>query len=151
MLLSINKIKEVFPDFNEREHTADDFWRVAKQNKIIVREEPLLIDGYFKVYRKRPYILINSNLPEFERLLTAFHELTHYLLDAPYKKSSVLLYRDVQKLESIQEQRAEEIALVLLIPKWKLLELEETPFEDLHPYTQQLLVKRQRIFEKHKI
>ncbi len=150
MNLIFDKILEYFPDFNEREHNANDFWRIAKLEKIVVEEEPLLIPGYYQVKKKKPYILINSNLSPFDWLLTAFHELTHHLLDVPYKKSSILLYRNAQLLESIQEKRAEEIALMLLVPLKMLEELEKTPFDQLAPFTQKLLVKRQRIFEKHK-
>jgi Zn-dependent peptidase ImmA (M78 family) len=150
MNLIFDKIIKVFPDFNKREHDANDFWRVAKKEKIIVTEEPLLIPGYYKVEKRKPYILINSNLSPFDWILTAFHELTHHILDVPYKKNSILLYRNVQRLESIQESRAEEIALMLLIPLKRLEELEKTPFDQLHPFTQKLLVKRQRIFESYR-
>ncbi len=151
MNLIFDKIKEVFPEFNQREHTADDFWFVAKKEKIWVKEEPLLIPGYYQVCKNKPCILINSNLSAFDWLLTAFHELTHHILDVPYKKSSILLYRKVQRLQNIQERRAEEIALILLVPKIMLEKLENTPFDQLHPFTQKLLVKRGRIFEKHRI
>lgn len=148
MNLSLEKIKETFPDLNERDHTSNDFWRAAKSLKILVKEEPMLIPGYYKVFRNQPVILLNSDLPPMEWLLTAFHELTHHLLDFPYKKSSVLLYRDVQKLQSIQEERAEAVALILLVSIPKLRELEGTPFDQLHPFTQKVLIKRQRVFEK---
>ncbi|MBS4027204.1 MAG: hypothetical protein KGZ58_01095 [Ignavibacteriales bacterium] len=148
MNLSLEKIKETFPFINEKAYTSNDFWRVAKSLKIIVKEEPLLIDGYYKVEKGKPVILINIDLPPVEWTLTAFHELVHHLLDFPYKKSSVLLYRDVQKMQSIQEERAEAIALILMIPILKLKELEETPFDQPHPFTQKVLVKRQRIFER---
>ena len=151
MYLTTSRIKEVFPDFNERPHDESDFWRAAKKERVIVREEPLLIDGYYKVCRNKPYILINSELAAVDWLLTAFHELAHHLLDAPYKKSSVLLYRDLQVFESKQERRAEQVALVLLVPQKQLAELENTPFDELHPYTQKLLIKRQRIYEEYGI
>lgn len=150
MSLWLDKIKETFPQFNEREHIADDFWCIASKEKIKVKEEPLLIKGYYKVCRGKPCILINADLPPIEWLITAFHELVHHLLDVKYKKTSVLLYRDVQKLESIQEERAETVALILVVPLWKLKELEKTPWDQLHPYTQHLLVKRKWVFQKHK-
>ncbi len=150
MSLWLDKIKVPFPQFNEREHDADDFWRLAALEKIKVSEERLLINGYYKVCNKKPCILINSDLPPMEWLITAFHELVHHYLDVTYKKSSVLLYRDLQKIESKQEERAEDIAHILVVPAFKLKELELTPFDQLHPFTQKVLIKRQRIFEKYK-
>jgi Zn-dependent peptidase ImmA (M78 family) len=151
MPLFAEKVTEYFPDFNKREHLAEDFWLLAKSEKIVVKEERLLIQGYYKVYKKKPVILINSDLPPLEWLKTAFHEITHHILDSPYKKSSILLYRDVQKLENKQEERAEAVALILLVPQWKLKELENTPFDQLHPYTQELLTRRQYVFRKYGI
>jgi Zn-dependent peptidase ImmA (M78 family) len=149
--LSTEKIRSFFPEFNERAHDETDFWRVAQQTKTIVKETPLLIEGYYEYKNKRHYILINSNLSRFEWLLTAFHELTHRLLDAPYNKSKILLKRDIERLKQKQEERAENIALILLIPDKKLLEMHHTPFEDLHPFLQKQLIRRQRIYDNVKL
>lgn len=149
MNLSIEKIRRYFPEFNLRPHDEKDFWRVAKQLKIIVDEQPLLIEGYYEYRNKKHYILINTNQSKYEWLLTAFHELTHRLLDAPYKKSSILLKRDLEKLKQKQERRAEDIALIFLIPKNMLFELQNTPFDELHPFTQKSLVHRQKVFERY--
>lgn len=147
MLISLDTVREIFPRVNEIIHTDDDFWRAAKDRKIIVREEPMLIDGYYKFYKKKPYILINSNLKGMEWTRTAFHELTHDIFDVTEKKSSIKLYRNAQQLEHIREQRAEAIAALLLVPKWKLYELYETPFDQLSPFTQSLLLIRKKLHD----
>lgn len=148
MNLSIDKIKKYFPEFNERAHDENDFWRIAQKTKTVVRVEPLLIEGYYEYKNRKHCILINSNLSYFEWLLTAFHELTHRILDAAWKKSNVLLKRDVEKLKQKQEQRAEDVALILLIPKQMLFDLQNTPFEEVNPFLQKYLPRRQEVFRK---
>ena len=150
MNLSLDKIKIYFPDFNVRAHVEDDFWRTAKKTKTSVRETPLLIEGYYEYKNGRHCILINSLLNRQEWLLTAFHEIAHRLLDAAYRKNGIILKRDLERIRQKQERRAEDIALILLIPQTTLFELQNTPFEDLHPFLQKHLVQRQRVYERQR-
>lgn len=149
MQLSTDRIREFFPDFNLRAHDEKDFWRAAQDLKVVVQETPLIIEGYYEYKKKQHYILINSNLNHFDWLLTAFHELTHRILDVPYKKSTLLLKRDLEKIKQKQERRAEDIALMFVIPLKMLLELQDTPFEELNPSLQKYLIQRQNVYERH--
>lgn len=150
MFTSLPKILEVFPQFNKREHTANDFWRISKERKITVKEEPLLIDGYYRIKRGKPIILLNRNLYGLNWTVTAFHELVHDILDVPVPKTNIKLYRESQKIEKIQDKRAEAFALILAIPKEKLFEMKRTPFDLLDSSAKEHLIQRQYVYESNK-
>lgn len=149
MNLSLIKIKEEFPEFNLRPHNEQDFWKAAKRLEIIVKETPLLIEGYYRYKNRRHYIIINSSLNRIDWLLTVFHELTHRILDVPYKRSKILLKRDLEQIRLKQETRAEDIAAMFVIPQKMLFELRNTPFEEIPTVLQKPLIRRQRVFENY--
>lgn len=150
MFTSLPKILEVFPQLNKREHDDNDFWRVSKDRKIIVNEEPLLIDGYYSIKKGKPIILINKNLHGLAWRVTAFHELIHDILDVPVPKTDITLYRNAQEIEKIQDKRAEAFALMLAIPKHILFQMQQTPFEQIDIAKRELLKQRQYFYEQNK-
>lgn len=115
MNLSMIKIRSLFPHFNERQLTAEDFWRVAKQEGIRVRQMPLIVDGYYTIRKGRHYILINSRLSGTRWLHTALHELHHYLFDMPGENENYTFYRNGRFVDR-REYRADAFALIGVMP-----------------------------------
>lgn len=129
MNLSLMRITSVFPHFNERAVTTDDFWRVAKRERIIVKEIPLLIDGYYQRRRGRHYILINSKLSGVRWLHTALHELHHYFFDEPGRGAGYAFYRNGQYVDR-REYKADAFATICLLPWPELLKITPEDVEN---------------------
>jgi len=129
--LSLARIREVFPDFNVRAITEDDFWRAAKREKIIVREMPLLVDGYYQQKNGRHYILINKRLAGAKWLHTALHEFCHYLFDVPGPAENRVMYRRAcGDPTDLREVFADAVALVGLLPFPDLVRLQTEDLTD---------------------
>lgn len=124
MNLSLIKIQSIFPHFNERPVTAEDFWRAVGRNKIIVRQMPLIVDGYYTHRRGRDIILINEKLKGVRWLAVALHELHHYLFDVPGSEDGYTFYRNGKYIDR-REYRADAFALICIMP-WPML-IELTP------------------------
>lgn len=126
MQLTLTKIREVFPHFNERPVTEEDFWRACKRLKIVVRQIPLTVNGYYNRRRGRDYIIINSNLAGLPWLFTALHEFTHYLFDSPDESDNFALYSGLcLDKEDFREKRADAFAMIGLLPFPDLLQLHK--------------------------
>lgn len=126
---SLKRIRDIFPQFNERPIGEADFWRVCKSSKIIVKELPLQVDGYHKRYRGRDYILLNRTLTGRKWLHTALHELCHFLFDAPTESDNYASYRRTNGDPADPRERfADAFALVCMIP---FADLERLSREDL--------------------
>lgn len=128
MDIAYARIKQIFPQFNEIALTDCDFWRKACLERIIVKEEPLLIDGYYEKKKGKHYILINRSLRGVRWLHTAFHELFHFYLDAPVGDEEIKLCRSKMQIRTKQETVADALALIAVMP---MLELEKLMKEDL--------------------
>lgn len=124
MHLSLVKIRSIFPHFNERPVTIEDFWRVVTKHKIIVKEFPLIVDGYYTHRRGRHIILINSKLSGVRWLHTALHELHHYLFDVPGENEGYTFYRRGAIVDR-RECKADAFALMCILPWPRLLEMTE--------------------------
>ncbi|CAN5354788.1 hypothetical protein BH10ACI2_BH10ACI2_00240 [soil metagenome] len=126
MNLSLARVKRVFPNFNKTAITENDFWRACKKHRIIVREIPLIVDGYYQQKRGRNYILINSNLRSNNRkwLHTAWHEFAHFLMDVP-GVNEALYRRPCGDIHDPRERFADAFALICIVPFPDLLKLLE--------------------------
>lgn len=136
---SLTRIREVFPEFNSRPITEAEFWRACKKFKIIVKEMPLLVDGYHERKNGRYYIIINKKLNGVKWLHTAFHEFCHFLFDVPETRENYVFYRsmtgsvarengssDAEEIKRRRRQRekfADAFGLACLIPKGDLIQL----------------------------
>ena len=130
MNITLSRIQEVFPHFNERAVTEKDFWRACKKEKVIVHQLPLEANGYYEVRRGRHYILINSRLNDVKWLHTALHEFCHYLFDAPCDAGSTALFSRNRLQEDSREMLADAFALVCLLPFPDLIELAHGQIDD---------------------
>jgi Zn-dependent peptidase ImmA (M78 family) len=128
--LSWSRAKRCFPDFNVKPISENDAWRFAKRRKIIVRDLPLQVEGYYQRKAGRDYILLNSRLSEMQRWHTLLHELGHYIFDEPCESDNYTLYRvcDSNQLPDPRELRADAFALIAMMPFEDLLKLQ---LEDL--------------------
>jgi Zn-dependent peptidase ImmA (M78 family) len=141
--LTLSRLNEILPGFNKRIHTEEDFWRICKRFKIIVKQMPLLVDGYHERRRGRYYILINSNLRGIKWLHTAFHELCHFLLDAPGHSDNYVLYRkSAGDKDDPRERFADAFATICIMP-WP--ELKRLSNEDISDHYTLLQICHARI------
>lgn len=144
MDLHYRKIKEIFPLFNERALTEEDFWREAERNRIYVREELLMVDGYYEKKNRRHFIVINIKLRGVRWLHTALHELMHFYFDtnrADLDEEITLCRSRIQQFEK-RERIADALALIGVLP---FPELENLMHEDLSEFPYLCELVRDRI------
>lgn len=135
MDISYERICQVLKGFNVKPLSDKDFWRVVKRERIVVKEIPLIVDGYYQKKRGRHYIIINSRLRGTKWLHTAFHELMHFYLDVPFANEEATLYRRSKKKTKKplrREETADAFALMAILP---FPELEKLSAEDLEDQT----------------
>jgi Zn-dependent peptidase ImmA (M78 family) len=131
MNLQLCRILEVFPHFNQKPLTETDFWRACRKEKILVRQIPLPVDGYYTRTKQRHYILINSRLTGFKWLHTALHEFSHYLFDVPGEMEANALFRGRKATrDDIREKFADAFALVCLMPMTDLVKISPADVND---------------------
>lgn len=131
MELSLIKIRSLFPHFNERALTAEDFWRVVESDKkLTARSIPLPVDGYYTRRRDKHFILINSRLTGLKWLHTAFHELHHYLFDVPGENDNYTFYRKGEQVDR-REYKADAFALMAIMPWPDLMNVTADEIEAL--------------------
>jgi Zn-dependent peptidase ImmA (M78 family) len=131
MNLTLTKIKEAFPQFNKKPITERDFWRVCKKRKIIVREMPLLVNGYYERKKSKDYILINSGLSGSAWLHTALHELAHQMFHIPGDADAYVLYRKKCGDDKDPRERfADAFALIGMLPFPDLVKLAHEDIVD---------------------
>lgn len=128
MDLFYDRAKQIFPQFNEIALTDCDFWRKACLERIIVKEKPMLIDGYYEKKKGKHYILINCELKGVRWLHTALHELFHFYFDAPVGDEEIKLCRSRIQIRTKKEKIADALALIGIMP---MPELERLMNEDL--------------------
>lgn len=151
MFHTLKRLKAIFPSLNRWAFTEDDCYQICRSRKIIVKRAPLEVHGYSgkMLYRKqkRYYILIDEKLKGIEFLRAFLHEIGHILLHEPRGNLEVLyLKRDID-IETKQEAEADVFMLLAILPKKRFFELRETPFELLHPFTVELLKKREKLYQ----
>lgn len=131
MFAALPRILEVFPKFNVEAIGEIDFWRACKKEKFIVRELPLLVNGYYERRGGRDYILINAGLRGDDWLFTALHEFSHALLDVPYGGANFTLYHVKGAIPhwDRRERFADDFATIALIPLPELIDLLETEIQ----------------------
>lgn len=130
MNITLSRIKEVYPYFNERPITEKDFWKACKKERVMVHQMPLDVNGYYEIKRGRHYILINSRLHGVRWLHTALHEFCHYLFDAPCDTGSTALFSRRGPQEDSREMLADAFALAGLLPFPDLVELARGRIDD---------------------
>ncbi len=144
MNLTLDRIFEIFPYFNDRPITENDFWRACKREKVIVKEMPLMVNGYYQFKRGRHYILLNNRLSGLTWLHTAFHEFCHYLFDAPMPGEEQTLYRrPCGDRDDPRDMFADAFALICLLPFPELVRLAME--EDLSSNEQMLNLAMSRV------
>lgn len=147
----LKRLKQIFPELNRLEFSEEDCWRFVEKRNITVRRIPLEVDGYFgKTYvrrKKRYYILLDEKLKGIEFVKAFLHEIGHALLHEPRGNREVLYLRRENAMETQQESEADVFMLLAMVPKKRFLELKQTPFDQLHPFTAELLVRRQKLYE----
>lgn len=149
MNLLMKRLVKSIPQLNRRELTEDDFYKLCRKEKIILGELPLqeTIFGYYTNHAGKSYIIINSKLPKFRWLEVAFHELGHHYLHAPVTQS---VFFNSNKLFPKQEQEAQILAVLALIPLPVLQKIEEDP-DIMFDYPLHLIEERIKIFKEHGI
>lgn len=149
MNLILKRLLKSIPHLNSRELTEFDFYKLCRRERIKLTELPLRenIYGYYTNIKGKAYIVINRNLPKMRWLEVAFHELGHHYLHAPVPQS---VFFDSQNLLPRQELEAQTLALLALIPKSTLKEIEDEP-DLVFDYPLHLVEERIKLFHDFKV
>lgn len=140
MLLAYSRIKTLVPEFNRRTFTRQNIFALVLKFNCEIFERIQRKAGYYVLDKDGDAILIDSRVSGIFWFEVAFHEIVHLLIHYP-----------CDFLHSKQHFEAENLALVFLIPRRKLLEYQITPFDEIDPRLIPYLIRRQRIFEVYKI
>lgn len=135
MNLAIKRIKEIIPHFNEKALTENDFWLIARREKITVVETNLFVEGFYYECEKGAFIYLSSSLRGIVWLENAFHELAHHFLHTPPRNQR-------------QETEARAIALMALIPA-AALEKTIKEADEFTDYAGRILHERLQVFAAH--
>lgn len=141
-----------FPKLNNQAYSELDFWRICREQKIIVKELPLKVDGYYEFYKGKHYILINSELKGLARLKCLMHELCHRFLHQAYieNKKHFVMYRNAKFLNNRADKEADAIAVILICP---LPMLKKMLTEDLsdHKSLFEIIEQRKKVLLEYGI
>lgn len=118
----------------------------------MVRFAPLVVEGYYgkTMVRKktRDYILLDENLRGVKLLIAFLHEIGHVCLHEPVDSREVLYLRKGSLIYGKQEIEADLFMLYSIFPLKKLKEYASTPFEDINPMVMEMLLRRQKFYER---
>lgn len=149
---TIAAIRRAIPWFNRRAGTEKDFWAICQRENIHVDFWRLAkgVRGFYGINRKykvpRKYIVIDVNLRNSgDWLLTAFHELAHHFLHAPYSDREV--YFSSKHTANWQDDEADMIAYALLIPRRKYIELSRMTLDEICEFSTEDLIRRKDYFD----
>lgn len=155
MNAAFSRMKKLFKKFNLREFNFEDFEKIARRERINIANYKMHanVRGYYtnelrKVYRKK-CIVFNEGLSDIERLYIAFHELAHHYLHVTLENKQIYFCRLNELNEAKFDLEADAVAVVMMIPKKLLIELNETCFEELDLFTQDILIRRRWILKNH--
>lgn len=152
MNLIFERIKKVFPKLNIEPVSETDFWRVVNRENIFVHFWKLKkgVNGFYGVNRRykiaRRYIVINADLIQKNWLRTALHELNHHFLHVP--SSDLEVYFSSKHRGDRQDNEAEDLMLIEMIPLPMLIQMSRMPFEEIEPELVELLIRRKRLNER---
>jgi len=130
MNLSLIKIRSIFPTFNEKPITTEEFWAAAgKFKELSVHQVPLMVDGYYTPRCGRHFILINDKLTGVRFMHTALHEFYHYMFDMPGINEGYTFYRN-GKYHDRREYKADAFATIGILPWPELLRIDASDVDD---------------------
>lgn len=151
---SLTVLQTKIPGFNQKVQGENEFWRIVRRERIIVRfwKLPPGGNGFYGVNRgyRRAYrfIVVDSELYDRgEWLPTAFHELIHHFLHVPADKLVVFWSRAGDQKR--QDRHADVFSLIMRLPLPLFLELTDTPFDEIHGFTRDEMIARKRIYETY--
>jgi Zn-dependent peptidase ImmA (M78 family) len=163
---SLKKIHEVFPRFNERPISEAEFWRACKRFRIVVKQMPLIVDGYHERKAGRYYIIINEQLRGLKWMHTALHEFCHFLFDAPDHSENYVFYRkgrkpaeepdagltaEQRRRKQSRERFADAFATVALLPWPELERLSKEEYVQDNPQLLRLCMDRMGVYNDFQI
>lgn len=152
MNLAYSRLKTFFKKINFKEHSYEDFEKLARRHRIHLTtyKMPENVRGYYSTTKRRIYrkkaIVFNENLSPMERLYVAYHELVHHFLHVSCTITQTFYCKFGELNDSKYDLEADTLALILIIPKWKLYELKHTPPEFIDPFLISILPRREKIY-----
>lgn len=98
----------------KKKHNSSNPYKIAKEKGILIIYEELgSINGYYNMIYRQKQIHINCSLNEYEKKITAAHELGHAIMhpnaNTPFLKNSTFL--SVDKLEIEANKFAAELLI----------------------------------------
>lgn len=148
-----SRLKKRLRFLNIRAMTWDDVNKILKRFRINLRfyDMPDGQKGYLnielkRVYRKK-YICINARLPLFEQFFAILHELVHFFLHTTGKRKQTHNWNVAKIVDSQEEKEANTFSLIMAIPQQELIEMENTPAEDINPWYAEKLKLRKEVYD----
>jgi hypothetical protein len=142
MLLSYRRLKALVPSLNERPHGLDEFYQFVRADKIELTEKRFKKRGYYAISdgpNPISFIFLNTAQHIAKYLESAYHELTHHLVDypCPFVKRKA-------------ESDAQMLTLIFLIPLNSLPRLVDD-FYTLDAVYRDLVERRYKIYVRYGI
>ena len=154
---AFSRMSEHFKKFNEKQFDLEDFQMIARRQRINLASYPMnaQIKGYYcserkRIYRKK-FIVFNEKISKNEKLYVAFHELAHHFLHSQANNYSTFYCKLARLNDSKADLEADRVALLMICPLPKFLELFQTPFDEITEFSSEILIRRQRIFETYEL
>ncbi len=147
MKLLTPTILKFLPDWNTKIHTEVDAADFCASNGIISIETDLINDsGEYRIYREKPFILINKFLEARNRAWVYFHEIGHYILHP----TTCAKFSDAVTKRKI-EREAHFVAAVALLPTFILETKTLCEIQEEFGYPRKMILLRKYIFDTYKI
>ncbi|MGB7069159.1 MAG: ImmA/IrrE family metallo-endopeptidase [Pyrinomonadaceae bacterium] len=142
------KISKLGIEWNKKPLTEEDFYYLCARSGIVVKEMPLVTNGFYYRVLGGNYIAIDSRLEPRKKLFVMFHEFAHFLLHSP--DSGVAAgFHGVGK--SRNETEADAFALCALIPKPWISTKSAQELIEVEGFTDKMVQERLEVFEKNRI
>lgn len=147
MKLLIPTILEFLPGWNKKIYTESDALDFYAANGIISIETDLIDDlGEYRIYREKPFVLINKFIEARHRGWVLFHEIGHFILHP----TTCAQFSDAVIRRKI-EREANMLAAVALIPAFVLKTKTFAEIQTDFNYHRKLILLRKEIYDTCKI
>ena len=149
MIFFLDKISQIKIGWNLRNLTEQDFYKLCRKFKVIVKEMPLQVEGFYYCVKGKHYIAISNKLNGRAKLFVMWHEFAHFLRHVP--DTNVTANFSGVGNRNFKEEEADIFAYCALLPlTWVKTKTLRDLVED-EGFSLEFVQKRKDIYEAYKI